>query len=270
MIELRVKIDAEVRLTCDRCLDEFECPVHFEGQPVVKISDTIPEGEQYSGDAHREVNNSDGDILWISPAEATLDLGQYIYESIMLSLPFQRVHPELKDCNQEMDRFRRGVRRIGRRGECGSGRSGKSFRRPQRPETQRRQINNEINQEKWHILNTRSHRPVGTREELTIRPLRRPWRPVRTAVHRSCSTASARNAASTAAKKRWTLRDNSFPLVVPRRLAPSSAPCCAHHLHHTGNSNCHRYSGQRATGPSPLTTRVYPRSFVPKPNVIGL
>lgn len=107
MIELRVKIDAEVRLTCDRCLDEFECPVHFEGQPVVKVSDTIPEGEQYSGDAHREVNNSDGDILWISPAEATLDLGQYIYESIMLSLPFQRVHPELKDCNQEMlKRFR--------------------------------------------------------------------------------------------------------------------------------------------------------------------
>lgn len=107
MIQLAVTIDATVLLTCDRCLDEFECPVHFEGHPVVKISDTIPEGERYSGDAHREANNSDGDVLWISPAETALDLGQYIYESIMLSLPFQRVHPDIRDCNQEMlSRFR--------------------------------------------------------------------------------------------------------------------------------------------------------------------
>lgn len=107
MMELTVTIDAEVLLTCDRCLDEFQCPVHFEGHPVVKISDSIPEGERYSGDAHEAANNSDGDVLWISPAEATLDLGQYIYESIMLSLPFQRVHPDLRACNPEMlKRFR--------------------------------------------------------------------------------------------------------------------------------------------------------------------
>lgn len=102
MMELTVTIDAEVVLTCDRCLDEFMLPVHFEGHPVVKISDSIPDGERYSGDAHQTANNSDGDILWITPADDTLDLGQYIYESIMLSLPFQRVHPELKDCNPEM------------------------------------------------------------------------------------------------------------------------------------------------------------------------
>lgn len=102
MMELTVTIDAEVLLTCDRCLDEFMCPVHFEGHPVVKISDQIPPDEQYSGDAHEAANNSDGDILWISPAEESLDLGQYIYESIMLSLPFQRVHPDAKECNQEM------------------------------------------------------------------------------------------------------------------------------------------------------------------------
>ena len=108
MMELSVRIEAEVTLTCDRCLDEFSCPICFEGHPVVKISDAVPEGERYSGDAARgEVNNSDGDILWISSAEDSLDLGQYIYESIMLSLPFQRVHPDMKDCNQDMlRRFR--------------------------------------------------------------------------------------------------------------------------------------------------------------------
>lgn len=108
MLELDVRIEAEVKLTCDRCLDEFCCPVSFEGHPVVKISDSVPEGERYAGAAYREGdNNSDGDILWISTAEDSLDLGQYIYESIMLSLPFQRVHPELKDCNPDMlRRFR--------------------------------------------------------------------------------------------------------------------------------------------------------------------
>ena len=74
---------------------------------MVKISENIPEGERYSGDAHRETNNSDGDILWISPADDTLDLGQYLYESIMLSLPFQRVHPDIRNCNPDMlKRFR--------------------------------------------------------------------------------------------------------------------------------------------------------------------
>lgn len=107
MMELAVTIDAEVLLTCDRCLDEFLCPVHFEGHPVVKISASIPEGEQYSGDAHEAANNSDGDVLWISPAEDSLDLGQYIYESIILSLPFQRVHPDVRECNPDMlKRFR--------------------------------------------------------------------------------------------------------------------------------------------------------------------
>lgn len=107
MLELAVRIEAEVTLTCDRCLDEFSCPVVFEGHPVVKISDAVPDGERYSGDAHQEANNSDGDILWISSAEESLDLEQYIYESIMLSLPFQRVHPDMRDCNQDMlRRFR--------------------------------------------------------------------------------------------------------------------------------------------------------------------
>lgn len=107
LMELTVNIDAEVELICDRCLDEFRCRIHFEGTPVVKISENIPEGERYSGDAHRETNNSDGDILWISPADDTLDLGQYLYESIMLSLPFQRVHPDIRNCSPDMlKRFR--------------------------------------------------------------------------------------------------------------------------------------------------------------------
>lgn len=79
MFDLQVTIDGEVTVPCDRCLEDCVLPVHFKGHPVVKFSE--------------EEQDSDGEVIWIHPAEDLLDLGQYIYESIVLSLPYQRVHP---------------------------------------------------------------------------------------------------------------------------------------------------------------------------------
>jgi uncharacterized metal-binding protein YceD (DUF177 family) len=39
--------------------------------------------------------------MWISPADDMVDLTQYIYESIVLSLPYSRVHED-GECNPEM------------------------------------------------------------------------------------------------------------------------------------------------------------------------
>ena len=39
--------------------------------------------------------------MWLNPAETEVNLTQYIYESIVLSLPYQRVHPE-GECNPDM------------------------------------------------------------------------------------------------------------------------------------------------------------------------
>lgn len=67
-------------------------PIDFEGQLVVKFSD--------------EVHEYDGEVMWMLPGEDRVELAQYIYESIVLSLPYQRVHPE-GECNPEMlERFR--------------------------------------------------------------------------------------------------------------------------------------------------------------------
>jgi len=67
-------------------------PIDFEGQLVVKFSD--------------EVHEYDGEVMWMLPGEDRVELAQYIYESIVLSLPYQRVHPE-GECNPEMlKRFR--------------------------------------------------------------------------------------------------------------------------------------------------------------------
>lgn len=91
-LTLDVKITGRVVVACDRCLEDCSVPVDFEGQLLVKCSD--------------EPGEYDGEVMWLLPSEDRLDLAQYIYESIVLSLPYQRVHPE-GECDPEMiGRFR--------------------------------------------------------------------------------------------------------------------------------------------------------------------
>ncbi len=92
MLRAEVAIEGYVVVACDRCLEDCRVPVAFAGELLVKFSD--------------EIRDYDGEVLWLSPAETEVDLSQYIYESIVLSLPYQRVHPE-GECDPEMlGRFR--------------------------------------------------------------------------------------------------------------------------------------------------------------------
>ncbi len=86
-LEFDFTITGEVTCECDRCLEPCQVPIDYEGHLIVRISDE--EGEY------------DGDVMWLNPAENEVDLTQYIYESIVLSLPYQRVHPE-GECNPDM------------------------------------------------------------------------------------------------------------------------------------------------------------------------
>lgn len=89
---LDVVIAGEVVVPCDRCLEDCAVPVGFEGRLLVRICD--------------EPGEYDGETMWLLPAEERLDLSQYLYESVVLSLPYQRVHPE-GGCDPEMlKRFR--------------------------------------------------------------------------------------------------------------------------------------------------------------------
>lgn len=87
MLELHTAIGGSVVCECDRCLEECRIPVAFEGDLVVKFSD--------------EIDDYDGEQMWISPADDQVDLTQYLYESIVLSLPYRRVHAE-GECNADM------------------------------------------------------------------------------------------------------------------------------------------------------------------------
>ena len=84
---LDVTIDGHVVCECDRCLEDCTIPVHFDGRLTVFVSDH--QGEY------------DGDNMWVSPDEEDINLMQYISESIVLSLPYRRVHPD-GECDPDM------------------------------------------------------------------------------------------------------------------------------------------------------------------------
>lgn len=113
MLLLRVAIEGSVVVECDRCLEECTLPVHYEGELPVRFSE--------------EEHEYDGEVLWLMPGEDEVDLAQYIYESVVLSLPYRRVHPD-GECNPDMlgrfsivteEAFDRLEREAGARaGEC--------------------------------------------------------------------------------------------------------------------------------------------------------
>lgn len=87
-----LRIEGEVVVPCDRCLEDCTLPIAYEGQLIVKFSD---EEQEY-----------DGEVLWLYPGDTEVDLAHYIYESIVLSLPYQRVHAEGECDPAMMERFR--------------------------------------------------------------------------------------------------------------------------------------------------------------------
>lgn len=87
MLEADVTIDGSVVVACDRCLEDCPVPIRFEGRLWVKFAD--------------EPREYDGEVLWLMPVEDEIDLRQYIYESIVLSLPYRRVHAP-GACDKEM------------------------------------------------------------------------------------------------------------------------------------------------------------------------
>jgi len=78
-IEASFKINGKAGLICDRSLDPFDHPVVMDKKIVFKY------GEE-------ETELSD-EIIIISPERASLDIGQYIYEFIALSIPIKKLHP---------------------------------------------------------------------------------------------------------------------------------------------------------------------------------
>ena len=91
MLDLNITISGSVEVVCDRCLDCFDLPISFKGSLFVKFgAEKTDEGDE---------------IIVLTYDDSDINLAQYIYESINLSLPIQRYHGMngLKGkCNKEM------------------------------------------------------------------------------------------------------------------------------------------------------------------------
>ncbi len=93
MMVLQFEISGSIKTECDRCTEEFDLPISGNYKLVVKVGGSITDDEN-------------DDIITISASEYELDLSQYIYEYIMLSIPIKRIHPDdlqgHTTCNKEM------------------------------------------------------------------------------------------------------------------------------------------------------------------------
>jgi len=81
MMVLHFKISGTVKMDCDRCTEPFSLPISGNYKLIVKV------GGHESG-------NEDDDIITVAANEHELNLTQYIYEYIALSVPIKRVHPD--------------------------------------------------------------------------------------------------------------------------------------------------------------------------------
>ncbi len=81
MMVLEFNVSGTVKVNCDLCSVDFDLPISGDYRLIVKVGG-------------HEVGDEDDDIISIAANEHELDLSQFIYEYIMLSIPLKRVHPD--------------------------------------------------------------------------------------------------------------------------------------------------------------------------------
>lgn len=95
-LEMRINIKGEVVVECDRCLDDLPLPIDFQSVLIVKFSMDIE-------DPRFEINAEQEDIIWVNTNDGEIDLTQYFFDSICLSLPISRIHSDDEDGNSTCD-----------------------------------------------------------------------------------------------------------------------------------------------------------------------
>lgn len=83
MLELNFKHKGTVHVPCDLTSEMFDMPVKGKLRLVVQF------GEEF--------NDDNEELLILPHGEHQIDVAQYIYEMIALSIPLKRVHPGIKD-----------------------------------------------------------------------------------------------------------------------------------------------------------------------------
>lgn len=83
MLEISFKHQGTVNVPCDLTGEPFDLSIKGKIKLVVQFGD--------------EFNNDNDELLILQHGEHQIDLSQYIYEMIVLSVPHKRIHPGVKD-----------------------------------------------------------------------------------------------------------------------------------------------------------------------------
>jgi len=97
MLIFNFSIRGKVELPCDRCLSALDLSVEGNERLIVKF------GQEWMEESE--------EILVIPETDSHIDISSFIYEYIMLLLPYKRVHPEGEGlCDQTiMDKLEQHV-----------------------------------------------------------------------------------------------------------------------------------------------------------------
>jgi uncharacterized protein len=80
MLTFLYELKGSVNVVCDRCLDEFNMPIEHSYKMFVRFGE-------------KRIEQTD-ELLIIPEADNELNIMQFIYEYINLSLPIQRIHAD--------------------------------------------------------------------------------------------------------------------------------------------------------------------------------
>ena len=83
LLELDFKHKGTVNVPCDLTGEDFDLPIKGKMKLIVRF------GEEF--------NNDNEELLILPHGEFEVNIAQYIYEMIVLSVPLKRVHPGIKD-----------------------------------------------------------------------------------------------------------------------------------------------------------------------------
>ena len=94
---LKFEVGGNAEVTCDRCGNQLKMDLWDEFKMLVKLVDNPEEMNQ---------NEEDPDVFYVSRTESHIDVSDWIYEFVMLSVPMQRMcSPEVMggpQCNNEV------------------------------------------------------------------------------------------------------------------------------------------------------------------------
>ena len=86
LLTLDFRINGEVAVTCDRCLEEMEQQVDTSYAMSIKYGDDYDEGD---------------DCVTLPEGEAGYNVARVIYDTVALAIPIMHVHPD-GQCDKEM------------------------------------------------------------------------------------------------------------------------------------------------------------------------